>query len=240
MLPMGSISGSGNVISADSMCTETKPTDKDNPQCLCTYQSNPALNCSWSKETTCSAGNIGIPVTHEDSYGTSQAGNLPAIKECGSSGFENSKICCCPPANKSCVNCSAIGAAGIPISPNACCTNCAVTIPCQASSDLIAELLKFKDIYNNWQVTGAAPPTPGIHKSSCHTAGTCVDLNSSNPKALFDALKKQDTPMKSFQYECTDSNSCCSELYSYMGSYCKDKSNDMGFDATANHFHVNQ
>jgi hypothetical protein len=149
------------------------------------------------------------------------------------------QVCCCPPPNNSCLNCSNIGDAGIPIANDACCTTCATTIPCQASIDLISKLLTFKkDAYDNWQVTGAAPPTPGIHRSSCHTSGSCVDINSSNVQKLYEALKGPNNPSLPFQYECTDSDSCCTSLFSYMGTSCKDKSTDPKFDATANHFHV--
>jgi hypothetical protein len=94
---------SGKVYSGQSLCTTAKPAH-DNAQCLCTYNKNQNLNCSWSTTATCPTGNIGIPVIHPDAGldAPEPLGNLPAIKECGSSGYGASNICCCPPASLTC------------------------------------------------------------------------------------------------------------------------------------------
>jgi len=222
LAPLNTVKGlTGNVYSADELCAKAKP-DEANAQCLCTYGKNPNLNCSWSA-TACPSTNASIPVSHADN----DIADVPGIKECGSTGYDNANFCCCPKGG-ACNNCTTLQDSGFALN-NACSIS---DDQCQANTDLINKLADFK---SEFTVTGAWPPTPNVHvENSCHDTGSCVDLVPLSGKfddvatKLGDAYK---TGVFSFiQFECQPSG-CCSNFTLPSNIKCV-------VNGTGNHFHV--
>jgi hypothetical protein len=165
-----------------------------------------------------------------------------AVKKCGSSDFpaitgENTNYtnwCCCPTANSTCADCGTLQSGGLTPS-NAC------SLPdnqCQANKDLMNKLSAFS---NDFKVTGAWPPTPGIHvEGSCHDTGICVDITPSySDVTSLNKLAKElsNAGLGYMQFEC-NTTSCCSSYqsgnflgYDLSGIPCK-------VNGTGIHFHV--
>jgi hypothetical protein len=168
---------------------------------------------------------------------------------------DNEMICCCQGSGTT-ATASCAGGTCADMSRTIACQNNA---QCLVTQKLSAELNSLKDgdpdAYESlpWEITGACPATPGAHISSCHDTCSCVDINltkgnnvASDVLDLAKEIKKSGA-FGTFQYECTNSDDCCSTTYKRLtdnGFNCSDKKTATAagkeFLASGNHFHINQ
>lgn len=144
--------------------------------------------------------------------------------------------CCCKPIPEGCpndygLNCQA-------------CDGCqSLTVPCKSNNScklapgIASKLSNIYEDHKGWRITEAWPPTYA-HKSSCHTKGLCADINLDDQGVQPERIKTLAEKLvagglTSFQYECTESPSCCSNYDAV--TRCTYNS-----AASGNHFHVNQ
>ncbi|MDD5031905.1 MAG: pilin [Patescibacteria group bacterium] len=113
--------------------------------------------------------------------------------KCGEKKNSQADTCCCPPCP---AECQAVGCSYCTACKD-CVTLTVLTKPGNGRKLTASLSQKLTNVFskkNNWQVTEAWPPSQG-HAASCHTNGTCADINfldrSTDPgrvKELYDIL----------------------------------------------------
>jgi hypothetical protein len=131
------------------------------------------------------------------------------------------------PAVGGCLGC--VPVTGVSIKPVG--AGCANPGPCQLNTAFLSKLQTIS-IGQGWQVTEAWPPTVN-HSSSCHSNGTCADINFTNGVSDVNSVKIFYTAIKEAGFNTVYETFSSCDPYTAAGILCKRFNT-----TTGSHFHV--